>query len=157
MKKFFLALVTMLILLFLTIQAQGQDRDWGIGLRLGDPTGVTAKKYFPSNKALELALGADHNGDGITFLVHYLIHHPISDAPGLDWYVGFGGQIEDNDRKDRDDDDDVELGADGVIGLEYTFAQSRLSAFLDVILFLELIDDPLDLELDAGIGLRYNF
>ena len=142
-----------------THDSWAQTKNWGIGLRLGDPTGVTAKKYMGASNALELALGSDYRGGGLEFLAHYLFHFPINDAPGLDWYYGFGVQIEDDhlDDRDRGRDDQTEFGADGVIGLEFTFAQDRLSAFMEGILFLELVDDPFDLELDAGIGLRYNF
>lgn len=142
-----------------TYELSAQSHDWGIGLRLGDPTGVSAKKYLGTSNALELALGSDYGGKGLEFMAHYLFHFPISNAPGLDWYYGFGVQIEDDhlDDRDRGRDDQTEFGADGVIGLEYTFAGARLSAFVDGILFLELVDDPFDLELDAGIGLRYNF
>jgi len=154
--------VLVTLVLFLSIQTwelSAQSHDWGIGLRLGDPTGVTAKKYLGSSNALELALGSDYGGNGLEFMAHYLFHFPISNAPGLDWYYGFGVQIEDDhlDDRDRRRDSQTEFGADGVIGLEYTFAGERLSAFVDGILFLELVDDPFDLELDAGIGLRYNF
>ena len=51
----------------------------------------------------------------------------------------------------------MEVGADGVIGLEYTFVDAPVSIFLDGILFMEIIDDPFDFDFDAAIGIRYVF
>ncbi|MFN6947106.1 MAG: SH3 domain-containing protein [Cytophagaceae bacterium] len=33
------------------------DKNWGIGVRGGDPSGISIKKYFGDNKALELSVG----------------------------------------------------------------------------------------------------
>lgn len=94
------------------------DRNWGLGLRLGDPSGLTVKKYFPSGKALEFNLGTtsywgydyqDHfyeedkyadseyvsyrRRGAVGFQVHYLFQKDIRDVNNLQWYWGFGGQI----------------------------------------------------------------
>ena len=140
-----------------TTETYAQDKEWGLGLRIGNPTGITAKKYLGAGNALEVALGTNYNNDGFELLAHYLFHFPVNGAPGLDWYYGFGGQLQSHDRGDRDGDNNVELGGDGVIGLEYTLANAPVSIFLDGMLFLEIIDDPFDLDLDVGIGVRYNF
>ena len=52
MKKIFLALSV----IFISLPAFAQ---WGIGLRGGDPTGLTVKKYM-DGKALELSVGRSH-------------------------------------------------------------------------------------------------
>lgn len=146
------------IFLFLTTAGlYAQNKEWGLGLRIGNPTGITAKKYLGSSNALEVALGTNFNEEGFELLAHYLFHFPVHGAAGLDWYYGFGGQLQSHDRGDRDADNDLELGADGLIGLEYTFANAPVSIFSDVMLFLEIVDDPFDLDLDAAIGVRYNF
>ena len=40
--------------------AQSEDGSWGIGIRLGDPSGITLKKYLHDGKALELSIGRTH-------------------------------------------------------------------------------------------------
>lgn len=156
MRKILWSLLVLMVILLLSLHAQAQDKNWGIGLRLGDPTGLTAKKYLGASNAVELALGANYRGKGLEFLAHYLFHFPVN-AQGLDWYYGLGVQIENRDRPEKNRRDDTEFGADGVIGLEYTFPRAPLSIFVDAILFIELIDDPFDLDLDAALGIRYNF
>jgi hypothetical protein len=95
---------------------------WGVGVKLGDPTGITVKRYF-GNNALELIAGrayyygayydyyyhdnryhnAAYVGPGqeafygfsnpLSLQVRYLIHKNINDLRGLRWYFGFGGQV----------------------------------------------------------------
>ncbi len=52
---------TLLIFTVLTILSipSVYSQDWGVGLRLGDPTGITVKKYMGGN-ALELSVGRTH-------------------------------------------------------------------------------------------------
>jgi hypothetical protein len=51
----------------------------------------------------------------------------------------------------------LDLGIDGVLGLEYTLSEIPFSIFADLIFFVEIIDDPLILWPQGGAGLRYNF
>ena len=41
---------------------QGYGQRQGIGLRLGEPTGITYKKYLPGNRAIEFGLGSSPRG-----------------------------------------------------------------------------------------------
>ena len=185
--------------------------NWGLGLRLGDPSGITAKKYMDDGKALELSVGRtafwgvnsryrdrfddiddfdydyyDYEGyrikSAIAIQVHYLFHDDlnIEGVSSLQWYYGFGGQVRfitvaynyryghDHD-PDPDDWDnhwhsggeeartDFDVGADGVIGVEYTFKNPKFSMSLDITLFMELLDNPFLFNGQSGIGARYNF
>ena len=98
------------------------DGNWGIGLRLGDPSGITAKKYLEDGKALELVVGRtafwglgyyerrfddwdDYKGydyldnkvkSAISIQLHYLFHKDINIenlVGGLQWYYGGGVQF----------------------------------------------------------------
>ncbi|WP_439183357.1 SH3 domain-containing protein [Carboxylicivirga taeanensis] len=189
--------------------ASASAYDWGIGLRLGNPSGITVKRYKQNGKALEFSLGRTHMFDDdyyddrfndwyydegfgyadiqylgykvsspIGLQVHYLIHKPINrlgdeSVSGLDWYYGFGGQLRFQSytynyryrlpgRNDwfyntGEKETDVDLGADGVIGLEYTLPKAPVSFFLDATLFMEIVDDPFHFSLMGGIGARYRF
>jgi hypothetical protein len=112
----------LVIIIFLTViffAAHSQDR--GIGLRLGNPMGITYKKYLLRDKAIELGLGTvgmgwhdnyyrnsfrdfdryenvDYVSHAVTSTIYlqarYLLHYniPIEGMVGkLDWYWGLGG------------------------------------------------------------------
>lgn len=178
-----------------------QRYDWGIGLRLGDPTGITIKKHN-DNRALELSFGSSHlfgrndywdskyrdrfsNGNycnnckylgykrsipiGVQF--HYLFLkkiHEVKGSQALEWYYGFGAQLSFQtyyfkykmngviyDTGDRTVD--IDFGGDVVIGLEYLFPDVPFSVFLDLTLFIEVVDDPFVPWYMGGFGGRYNF
>lgn len=178
------------------------SKNWGIGLRLGDPAGISIKKYIENGKALELNFGRTslwgigrYNGrfndlhikyshykyedfhiqSAFSIQLHYLFHknvwdiNGLEDFKGLQWYYGFGGQLriinikyyyEYYDifwRKGVENVTDIDLGGDGVVGLEYTFEDVPISLFLDLNLFVELFDNPLLIWFQSGIGVRYNF
>jgi hypothetical protein len=171
--------------------ASSQNNEWGIGIRLGDPSGLTVKKYFGSN-SLEFSVGRSHTwyndryyddyyhdyyddydrykrlSDPIGFQCHYLFQKPINrigdqKVGGLDWYYGFGAQLITQKYriyyKDGSDEvfTDLDLGADGVIGLEYRFNNSPISMFVDLTLMMEIFDDPFYFWTNGGIGVRFNF
>lgn len=98
--------------------AGSTPKNWGIGLRLGDPLGLTVKKYLVKGKALEFNLGSssswgydyrDHffnehkyknyqyigydRKSAVSFQAHYLIQKDFPSAKGLQWYWGFGAQL----------------------------------------------------------------
>lgn len=115
MKK--LLVFSFALFLCSTLLAQHQ----GIGIRLGDPSGITYKKYFRNSHAIEFGIGSTgpawHDSyyrnsfksrnifDGYDYRSHrvasvlylqgrYLLHYPIDvrDLEGRwDWYWGVGG------------------------------------------------------------------
>lgn len=101
-----------------TSASAANDRSWGIGLRLGDPLGLTVKKYLASGKPLEFNLGSSgyygfdyrddfydrdqfsdfdyldyDRGSSISLQAHYLFQKDFPNAQGLQWYWGFGPQL----------------------------------------------------------------
>lgn len=186
------------------ISTSAAAQDWGIGFRLGDPSGLTVKHYW-SNKAFEVSVGRTHFFTGDRFYrkeydrwydrrdfnydkheylaygtsapiavqLHYLVQKPISKAEGLSWYYGFGAQLRMESYrfsyryKLRNDNDWIyvydeqvnsfDVGADGVLGLEYTFPKAPVSIFLDATLFMEVVDDPFYFSFQGGTGVRFRF
>jgi hypothetical protein len=198
-------LTTFLFLLLAALPASAQS--WGVGVRLGDPTGLTLKKYA-RGKALEINFGrtgfrykddwydkrfhkwfdrrgyvyqdVDYNGyrggAPLSIQLHFLRQkgidkRAVSGLSGLEWYYGVGAQVQfDNYRYDYRykvngnwvyvEDERVfgfDLGVDVPIGLEYTFRETPITLFIDLSLYMELVDDPFFLWLQGGLGARYRF
>ena len=195
---------TLVLSLFLACSIAGFSQK-GIGVRLGDPSGITFKTYNGDN-ALEFSIGRTHLvGKGfyndhffkwysdaafgykdynlissdistpIGMHVHYLIHQDwfASDLDGLQWYYGFGGQfrfqsfshsyrykLEGNSSwfyAETKKVTDIDFGGDGVLGAEYEFKDVPVRVFIDLTLFMEIVDDPFRFWFQAGIGGRYMF
>lgn len=168
-------------------------KNMGIGLRFGDPAGITFKKYS-GNTAWEINLGRSYRwgyryddrfyrydrfdnrklydykghsaGPTTALQIHWLKHHDINGANGLQFYYGVGPQArftnvyyryKYDDREYYERFTDLDLGVDGVIGLEYTFSDVPFSIFLDANAFIEVFDAPGWIHGQSGIGVRFNF
>jgi uncharacterized protein YgiM (DUF1202 family) len=182
--------------------ASSYNRNWGIGLRMGDPSGISIKKYN-GNTAWEFNIGHTAYWGRYTYREAFYNYKPyknyrdidiesyrttralgiqarhlwqkdlnIDGLSGLQWYYGLGGQLkhiavvyrfdyEDEYGRDWNDVYDtanfINLGVDGIIGLEYTFSELPLSIFTDINLFLEVFSNPFFLHTQGGLGIRYNF
>jgi hypothetical protein len=84
----------------------------------------------------------------------------------LDWFWGLGvalrsTKVDYTYRLDgiqrRETITDIDLGPEGILGLEYLFPRSPISVFAEVSLMMELADSPGNLFMLGGVGARYNF
>lgn len=182
----------------MSVGAMAQDR--AIGLRGGDPFGITYKKYFSDHQAIELGLGSSSRNwhysyyrnsfrnsdryDNRQYISHYvesaiylqgryLLQYdiPIQGMVGKwRWYWGAGGllkfaQVEYRYQNDvppfngieSDVRTDIDLGPEGIIGTEYTFADVPITFFGEASLLIEIVDRPAALMMFGGLGVRLHF
>jgi hypothetical protein len=155
MKK--LLLITGIIAA-LSAATYGQDYKTAIGLRLGWPSnGITVKHFLNETNALEGILATSHNGFVITGLFEN--EHWTGEYPGLNWYWGFGAHIgvwDSNPYLDDYDGNGV-IGADFVLGLEYTFDDIPLNLSLDLMPSINLIGYTGWGGINSGLSVRYIF
>lgn len=137
----------------------GEANPFGLGLVIGEPTGITAKYYLSPKHALDATVGRsayDRNrNDRIWLSLVYLWHPSVlhnDPAFELGWHFGVGGFI-----SDRNDVDDVTIGARVPVGLDFTLEEVPLQFFLDLSADVELLPNTLDISLGLGLGGRYFF
>lgn len=141
--------------------AAQSDRDFGLGLIIGDPTGVSMKGFLSEDTAIDGAVGIELiGGDDLHVHADFLWHFDIKQwsSARLDLYLGVGPTLgfHDGGGKGHDDDGHLHLGARGPFGLAVTFNPARFDVFLEVAAKLHLID-KVRFGLDAAIGGRYWF
>ncbi|MBI4509764.1 MAG: hypothetical protein HY698_09000 [Deltaproteobacteria bacterium] len=167
-----LAQVVLFLLVFSTPRnARADGGDFGAGLILGSPTGVSLKLYLGggSGQAVDAGIGFSLLGaEGLHVHADYLFVPAVLVREAkfdLGLYVGVGGRLLSHDRG-HDESDDVHLGARGPVGLVFDFIKAGvpLDAFVEVALILDMIleddddkHDGLDLDLNAAFGVRYYF
>jgi len=99
----------------------------------GDLAWVTAKHFISETRTLEGILSTRWRGFNINGL--YEIQDIAFDTPSLYWYYGFGGHIGFWDahynRWFNDNANYTVIGIDGIIGMEYCFAEIPFSISLD--------------------------
>jgi hypothetical protein len=158
MRKFSPSVFAVLVLFLLPVLAHAGNRTFGLGVVLGDPTGITAKGWLDKTHSIDGALAWDLS-DNSNFVLQstYLwqssaIFH-IEKQP-FDLYYGIGGRL--HGHSGRDHDTGVGLGPRGPLGLRCYFAKVGIETFTELSFTLELIPRTVGY-VDFGIGARYFF
>jgi hypothetical protein len=135
---------------------------FGLGLYIGEPTGVAAKLYLKDDEAVQGAVGFAFAGDGFQIHADYVFHPYIlqdKEAFTMPVYFGPGARFIQYSAG-RDGDRYVALGARGVAGLLFDFKDLPLDAFVEVAGVVEygFADRAgFGLTFNAGAGARYYF
>jgi hypothetical protein len=133
----------------------------GVGLILGEPTGICAKLYLKDDQALQFALGGAFIGGGIQAHADYVFHpYILQTRPSfvLPFYVGPGVRLirYDNGRNDHF----MALGLRAVAGLVFDFKNVPIDAFIEGAAVFEYgfkSSEGLGITFNFGGGVRYYF
>ncbi len=162
----FLVATTLLLLLAFPRRAEaryGAGGDFGLGLVLGSPTGLTSEIYLSHATSLDLALGIDafEHGDNVYFHLTYLAHlvdFARGGSVGVPLYVGIGGFFLDHGRFDGDAAD---IGARFPLGIHIDFRRVPFQISLEASLRLFLLEINHEhhdfLDLGAAAAFRFFF
>ncbi len=150
-----LTVIVLLILVMSTCSAFAREGTFGLGVMIGEPTGVSGKLWLGRTMAFDGGAAwsfGKHNrlhihGDYL-FHTFSLIPVEVGDLPV---YYGIGGRIQ-----LRDNDWDDRIGVRFPVGLEYIFEDAPLDIFFEIAPILDLAPET-DLELNAAVGIRYFF
>ncbi len=129
--------------------AQG---NFGLGIIVGEPTGVSAKLWLTDRTAVDAAAAWSFS-DEAAFHLHadYLFHNfdLISVEQGrLPVHFGIGGRVK--------FEDDSKFGVRIPIGLTYIFDGAPLDVFFEVVPILDLVPDT-EFTANGAVGIRYFF
>jgi hypothetical protein len=157
MKKVFTILcLTFVATLAITFSSKAQGYDNAIGGRFGAANGVTFKTTLGENKMIDLIANFRSNNNYNYFRITglYEVYNKINDVQGLNWYYGIGGSIGSVKYKPYNSSD-LYLSVDGVLGLDYKFADAPINLSLDWKPAIQLTPDT---EFDgSGVGLSLRF
>ncbi|MDD3568548.1 MAG: hypothetical protein PHT92_09135 [Bacteroidales bacterium] len=126
---------TFLLTLGCFLFSNAQDYNTGIGLRGGFANGVTIKHFVTSKAAFEGIIASRWKGLELTLL--YEVHGRAFNTERMKWYFGFGGHVGfwDGDNTNKDwgtaGENYTVIGVDGILGLEYNFAQIPFNVSID--------------------------
>jgi hypothetical protein len=158
-------LIALALVLF-SASAWAGPGDFGLGIIIGEPTGLSAKIWLSPKSAVDGGLAWSLQGDGALHLhADYLLHDfklIHVDQGRMALYYGIGGRFlfHNNDHWWDDhhhhNDKDVHVGLRIPVGLEYIFSGEKMDLFLELAPVLDLVPDT-DLDLNGGIGIRYFF
>lgn len=147
---------TLVIFIFLAVIIPGylkaQEKDFGLGIVLGEPTGVSLKKWLGEKSAIDGALAWSFAKEG-SFHLHadYLIHDfsLIQVKSGkLPVYYGIGGRFK--------ADGENRIGVRIPLGISYLFEKAPIDIFFEFVPLLDLAPGT-KFWLNSSIGFRYYF
>ncbi|MDO9262709.1 MAG: DUF3996 domain-containing protein [Desulfosalsimonadaceae bacterium] len=152
--------------LLMAVSGASAEDGFGVGVILGEPTGISVKKWISQDRAIDGA-AAWSLSDDESFQIHadYLIHKfdilKINKASGrLPVYFGVGARVKFEDEDDHwrghDDDDDVLVGVRVPFGISYILAKEPVDFFAEIVPILDVAPDT-DFDLNAAIGARFYF
>ena len=121
----------------------------GVGVIIGEPTGISLKQWTGSTTAFDGAIAWSFSGEEAIHLhADFLKHNSSVFGAELPVYYGLGAKLKLAD--------DAQLGIRIPVGIVYEIKSSPLDIFLEVVPGLNLIPDT-DFGFDAAIGMRYFF
>jgi hypothetical protein len=130
----------------------------GIGLVVGEPTGIAAKLYIKDDQAIQGAIGPAFIGGGIALHGEFVLHPwilqdrdsfvlPVYLGPGVRFVDYYGG---------RSGDSHFAAGALGVVGMLFDFKEVPLDVFVEIGGGAEYdFTDGWGPVLNVGAGVRY--
>lgn len=138
--------VAVVLLLAVPVSLQAQQRSgFGIGVMLGEPTGLAAITWLGGGNAVDLVAAWSFRGAGSIYLhADYQFHSFISDP--MTFYAGLGGFV-----ILRDDPD---LGIRVPLGITYLFREAPIDVFLEVAPGLSIVPAT-SFNVHGGIGFRF--
>jgi hypothetical protein len=162
MKYSWIAVLT--LCMFLIVQGSiAQDHGFGLGVIIGEPTGISAKLWTSSVNAFDFGLGWSIGGDRIGkykgyynggrrvhFHMDYLWHSvdAIHSSERFPLYYGIGGRINSGAGYDGS------AAVRGVFGIAWWPHKVPMDVFLELVPSLQLTSST-GFGIDAGIGARY--
>jgi|SRR6056297_2936326 len=145
MKK---AIILSVLLIGITSGLFAQRSGLGVGVILGEPTGLSVKKWTGSKTAIDAAAAWSLTGEYIHFHADALVHSfALSvDEGQLPLYIGLGGRVLLADKP--------AIGVRVPVGAAYHFDAAPFDMFLELAPILDLIPDS-DFDVNGAIGIRY--
>lgn len=163
MKNIFFFIFIAGILMPAAAARAGED-GIGLGVILGEPTGLSFKTWTGSRTAIDAAAAWSFS-ENASFQFHadYLVHpfsvpKPREVSGRVSFYYGIGGRFKSRESSGgpaRNDRDDL-FGIRFPLGFSFFPGRTQAELFAEIVPVLDIAPDT-DADLNAAIGARYYF
>jgi hypothetical protein len=152
MRKLILLAV---ILILISSMSPAQDKGYGVGIILGEPSGLSGKYWLNNTNALDFGLGfsfTNFNNSRVQLSCDYLWnkYNLLNSTEKLVVYYGPGVKLL------IGGNNDPKLGLRGVAGIGWFAKNAPIDVFFELAPVLYLIPGTV-FKFDGGIGARYFF
>ncbi|HCL00661.1 MAG TPA: hypothetical protein DHW42_11230 [Candidatus Marinimicrobia bacterium] len=132
--------------------AVAQEKNFGLGIIAGDPTGLSGKFWTENRTAFDAAVAWSFGKESKLYLHGDYLFYNFNlfkvESGQLPFYYGIGGKLK--------------LGGESTVGiripvgLNYIFANAPLDVFFEIVPVLNLVPGT-EIDLNGGVGIRYFF
>ena len=140
------------ILLMIAIKGFSQKSDFGLGIIIGEPTGISAKVWTGKTTAIDAAAAwSFYYPEALHLHADFLKHNfaLINVNSGkLPFYYGLGAQLKIAN--------EPQLGIRIPVGLSYIFENFPIDTFIEIVPELDIVPAT-QFWINAAIGVRYYF
>lgn len=130
--------------------AQAERPSFGVGIIIGEPTGVSVKKYLSTRGAFDIgaAWSLTNQNEALHLHSNLLFQDGITKNPNLYFYHGVGARVLFANN--------AKIGIRAPLGLAYIFPNIPFDFFVEVAPILDVFRD-IALAGNGGFGFRYYF
>ena len=141
-----------LFLLFCNVSFANTPGNFGLGIILGEPTGLNAKVWQSDEIAYDAALAWSFGKEGNVHIhVDYLLHNYELIRTANSYtpiYYGIGGRIKSKD--------ETTLGVRIPVGINFRSRRIPIDVFIEIVPAFNVIPKT-EFDFEGGIGARYYF
>lgn len=135
------------------VQAQGVneiDKNFGLGVMLGEPTGVSVKVWTGNQSAFDVGAAWSLSGSREALHLHadILRHSWFPDTENVAFYYGIGGRVILTEK--------AHAGVRIPLGLTYVFEEIPFDLFVEAVPIFDLAPDT-EFAGNGAVGIRYYF
>ena len=153
--KIFISLVIVIISIPAT-STFAQRSGTGIGLMLGEPTGINLKSWISESSAFDVGLAWSFTHEGSLHIhADYLYHNYNLISSNIPFYVGIGGRIKLHNSEDKSESD-ARIGVRVPIGLDFFVRDVPIDIFVEIAPIVDLSPST-EATVNGGVGFRYFF
>ena len=151
------ALLMTILCLLMSATAWSGEKDYGVGIILGEPTGFSGKLWWDDNIAFDGGLAWSIIGDANIHVHGDVVWHnwsvleeafDLDDSARIPLYYGIGGRLKSGE--------DTRVGMRFVIGAAYIFENAPFDIFLEIAPIMDFAPKT-ELQLNSAIGARFWF
>ena len=146
-------LLPLLLIAFWFVPASHAQDELGVGVILGEPTGLTAKQWLSSEHAVDAAVAWTFSNDTRIqihgdYLYHRVHFFNADEYEGrIPFYFGMGGRA-------IFGENDTPVGARFPLGIGKTLDDAPIELFLEIVPILDVVPDT-EFDLNGALGVRY--
>jgi hypothetical protein len=158
MKKIFFAILASCCMMAASAQnktANSLDYKSSFGVKIWNGGGLTLKTFINKTTALEFTGFFRSLGSRVG--VNYEWHGDLNTEGNLKWYVGPGAHVGFYRYRDNPKFDGTYIGVNGVIGIDYKFADLPLNLSFDYQPSYEIFSGNSFFSNYGGLSVRYTF